>query len=222
MADPWRHAEPPRARRPPPLSPGRAEPVAVHRRDLGADPGRRRPHVDARDRRRPLGHAGRRPGLLYTWSLVAGRHQRVRTGDHTDRSPAGLRDRHGAVHHIGGAVLLRLLLGVFLGRAVSPDDVAGFSWPPEGIEPVAPWDIPFLNTMILLLSGCTVTWAHHCVREGDNRTATKALALTVLLGLTFTSFQAYEYCARSPEASRSTAGSSARPSTWRPASTAST
>ena len=53
--------------------------------------------------------------------------------------------------------------------------------------------MPFLNTMILLLSGCTVTWAHHCVREGDNRTATKALALTVLLGILFTSLQAYEY-----------------------------
>ena len=63
----------------------------------------------------------------------------------------------------------------------------------EGAHPVEAWDVPFLNTMILLLSGCTVTWAHHCVREGDNRTATKALALTVLLGLTFTSFQAYEY-----------------------------
>ncbi len=47
--------------------------------------------------------------------------------------------------------------------------------------------------MILLLSGCTVTWAHHRVREGDNETASKALLLTVVLGVLFTSLQAYEY-----------------------------
>ena len=47
--------------------------------------------------------------------------------------------------------------------------------------------------MILLLSGCTVTWAHHAVRENDNPTAAKALALTVFLGVLFTSLQAYEY-----------------------------
>jgi cytochrome c oxidase subunit 3 len=72
-------------------------------------------------------------------------------------------------------------------------DVEGYTWLPAGAHPVETWDVPFLNTMILLLSGCTVTWAHHCVREGDNRTATKALALTVALGVVFTAFQAYEY-----------------------------
>jgi cytochrome c oxidase subunit III len=74
-----------------------------------------------------------------------------------------------------------------------PSTVEGYTWLPAGAHPVETWDVPFLNTMILLLSGCTVTWAHHCVREGDNRTATKALALTVLLGVLFTAFQAYEY-----------------------------
>jgi cytochrome c oxidase subunit 3 len=44
-----------------------------------------------------------------------------------------------------------------------------------------------------LLSGCTVTWAHHRVREHDNATASKALLLTVALGVLFTSLQAYEY-----------------------------
>ena len=71
--------------------------------------------------------------------------------------------------------------------------VEGYTWLPAGTHPVDAWDVPFLNTLILLLSGCTVTWAHHCVREGDNRTATKALALTVALGILFTSLQAYEY-----------------------------
>ena len=37
-------------------------------------------------------------------------------------------------------------------------------WPPEGIKTFDPLDIPFLNTLILLMSGTTCTWAHHAVR----------------------------------------------------------
>ncbi len=85
------------------------------------------------------------------------------------------------------------------------------------------WDIPFLNTLILLLSGCTVTWAHHALREGDNAPRRKALALTVALGVIFLGFQVYEYVHTIHEGLHpSTAASSARPSTWPPASTAST
>ncbi|MCC7283541.1 MAG: cytochrome c oxidase subunit 3, partial [Acetobacteraceae bacterium] len=49
------------------------------------------------------------------------------------------------------------------------------------------------NTMILLLSGCTVTWAHHSLLEGKQKDLVKGLALTVLLGMSFTAVQAYEY-----------------------------
>jgi len=77
--------------------------------------------------------------------------------------------------------------------ALVPPETFPVSWPPEGVEPVPTWEIPFLNTLILLASGATVTWAHHAVRHGDNRTGFKALVLTVLLGLTFTFFQGYEY-----------------------------
>ena len=74
-----------------------------------------------------------------------------------------------------------------------PYDVPGGIWPPEGIEAFDPWDIPFLNTLILLTSGVTVTWAHHALREGDKEGLVKGLALTVVLGVLFTSLQAYEY-----------------------------
>ena len=47
--------------------------------------------------------------------------------------------------------------------------------------------------MILLLSGCTVTWAHHALRDGNQRDMVRGLGLTILLGLLFTSLQAYEY-----------------------------
>ena len=70
---------------------------------------------------------------------------------------------------------------------------AAEQWPPEGIVPLETWHIPFLNTLILLSSGATVTWAHHALRAGDRPKAVLGTALTVLLGFTFLGFQAYEY-----------------------------
>lgn len=66
-------------------------------------------------------------------------------------------------------------------------------WPPPQIETIDPFDIPLLMTMILLLSGCTVTWAHHAVLEGDKKQAIQALGITVFLGFFFLCFQIYEY-----------------------------
>jgi cytochrome c oxidase subunit 3 len=48
-------------------------------------------------------------------------------------------------------------------------------------------------TMILLLSGCTVTWAHHEILEGNQKGFIQGVGLTVLLGIIFTGFQVYEY-----------------------------
>ncbi len=67
------------------------------------------------------------------------------------------------------------------------------TWPPRGITPLETWDLPFLNTMILLLSGTTVTWAHHALLHSKNDEVIQGLWFTVLLGLCFTSLQAYEY-----------------------------
>jgi cytochrome c oxidase subunit III len=69
----------------------------------------------------------------------------------------------------------------------------GGVWPPKGIHPFDPWDLPFLNTLILLTSGTTVTWAHHAILEGDRKGAIQGLAVTVFLGLCFTCCQAWEY-----------------------------
>jgi len=66
-------------------------------------------------------------------------------------------------------------------------------WPPEGIETFDPLDIPYLNTLILLLSGSTCTWAHHEVREGNIKEAIKGLKITVALGFFFSLLQVYEY-----------------------------
>ena len=73
------------------------------------------------------------------------------------------------------------------------DAGAAAVWPPAGVHTFDPFHLPLLNTMILLLSGCTVTWAHHSLIEGDRRGLLLGLGLTVLLGLSFTTFQAIEY-----------------------------
>jgi len=72
-------------------------------------------------------------------------------------------------------------------------EATGGVWPPEGVVPFDPFDIPFMNTLVLLLSGCTVTWAHHALREGDRNGLVKGLAWTVFLGAAFTALQIYEY-----------------------------
>ncbi len=66
-------------------------------------------------------------------------------------------------------------------------------WPPAGTQTFDPWDLPLLNTVVLLLSGTTVTWAHHSLIENNRRGLVWGLVLTVALGLLFTTLQAYEY-----------------------------
>ena len=69
----------------------------------------------------------------------------------------------------------------------------GGQWPPKGVETFDPWHLPLLNTLILLTSGTTVTWAHHALLENDRQGLKWGLICTILLGLSFTCVQAYEY-----------------------------
>ena len=99
-------------------------------------------------------------------------------------------------------------------------DVVQGEFPPAVIEEVLdPFSLPLLNTLILLCSGTTVTWAHHSLIHGDRDGLKKGLWATVILGAIFTCIQIYEYM---PRRSRSAATPIPAPSTWRPASTAST
>jgi cytochrome c oxidase subunit 3 len=70
---------------------------------------------------------------------------------------------------------------------------AGGAWPPKGIKTFDPWDVPLLNTLILLTSGTTVTWAHHAIINGNRKGLVQGLALTVALGMSFTALQVLEY-----------------------------
>jgi cytochrome c oxidase subunit III len=72
-------------------------------------------------------------------------------------------------------------------------DLIGGVWPPKGIETFNPWHLPLLNTLILLTSGTTVTWAHHALLHGDRKSLKLGLILTIALGISFTCIQAFEY-----------------------------
>ena len=69
----------------------------------------------------------------------------------------------------------------------------GGEWPPKGIEILDPWHLPLINTLILLTSGTTVTWAHHALLNNDRQGLKWGLVATIALGVLFTSIQGYEY-----------------------------
>lgn len=69
----------------------------------------------------------------------------------------------------------------------------GSLWPPKGIEALNPWEIPLLNTILLLSSGASVTWAHHSIIGGDIKSCIKGLILTLILAVLFTLLQGFEY-----------------------------
>lgn len=81
----------------------------------------------------------------------------------------------------------------FFHSSLSPTMEVGSYWPPEGIEVFNPFQIPLLNTSLLLSSGVRVTWAHHALIEGDWTGGFLGLLITVTLGLYFTILQGYEY-----------------------------
>jgi cytochrome c oxidase subunit 3 len=102
--------------------------------------------------------------------------------------------RYGMFLFIASEVMFFLaFFWAFFHFALYPEHTASGTWPPKGVHVFDPWDLPFLNTLILLTSGVTVTWAHHALREGDRKGLIYGLTLTVLLGIAFTSCQAYEY-----------------------------
>jgi cytochrome c oxidase subunit 3 len=111
---------------------------------------------------------------------------------HTPVVQIGL--RYGMALFIASEVMFFVaFFWAFFDSSLFPKEAIGGVWPPQGMAVLDPLQIPLLNTLILLLSGCTVTWAHHALREGDRKSFIQGLSLTVGLGLIFTGFQAYEY-----------------------------
>ena len=117
-----------------------------------------------------------------------GEHQ----GHHTPIVRIGL--RFGMALFIASEVMFfSAFFWAYFNAALFPTEVTGGIWPPQGVKTFDPWDLPFLNTLILLTSGVTLTWAHHALLDNNRRDVIRGLALTVLLGAIFTCVQAYEY-----------------------------
>ena len=140
-------------------------------------------------------------GVLYTmvawWGDVI---REANGGDHT--RVVQLHHRYGMILFIASEVMFFVAwFWAYFNCALFPADVHqvardalfGGVWPPKGIETFDPWHLPLLNTLILLTSGTTVTWAHHALLEGDRQGLKWGLILTIILGAVFTCVQAYEY-----------------------------
>lgn len=113
-------------------------------------------------------------------------------GLHTLKVTNGL--RWGIILFIVSEILFFFsFFWAFFHRRLSPTQEIGISWPPSGVDPFNPFQIPLLNTTILLSSGVTVTWAHHAIIRKNHTETQNALLLTVVLGLYFTALQAIEY-----------------------------
>jgi cytochrome c oxidase subunit 3 len=112
--------------------------------------------------------------------------------DHTPVVKLGL--RYGMVLFIASEVMFFVAwFWAYFNTAIFHSDVGIATWPPSGITTLDPWHLPLLNTLILLCSGTTATWAHHALQQGDRKGAIQGLILTVLLGISFTGCQAWEY-----------------------------
>lgn len=113
-------------------------------------------------------------------------------GHHTSAVQVGL--RYGMLLFILSEIVFFVaFFWAFFHSSLAPTVEIGAIWPPKGIQVLNPWEIPFLNTIILLSSGASVTWAHHAILAGYRTQAITALSITILLAVVFTAFQGYEY-----------------------------
>ena len=136
--------------------------------------------------------------MFFWWRDVI--HESVTEKVHTPIAAIGL--RYGMALFIASEVMFFVAffwayfdVSLYADQANMParlEYTAGL-WPPPQIETIPAFDLPLMMTLILLLSGCTVTWAHHAIMEGDMGSFKKGLALSVFLGFFFLCFQVYEY-----------------------------
>ena len=113
-------------------------------------------------------------------------------GNHTLAVQKGL--NMGVILFIVSEVMFFLaIFWAFFHSALTPTVELGSQWPPMGIEPVNPFELPLLNTVILLSSGATITYAHHSLIKGQRSGALYGSIITVVLAAIFTIFQGIEY-----------------------------
>lgn len=137
-----------------------------------------------------LGLASLLFNLFMWWRDVA--KESNEQGVHTKEVQTGL--KIGMALFIASEVML--FVAFFWGyfhTALFPGEVIGNVWPPKGIKTLDPLGLPYFNTLLLLLSGSTLTWAHHSLVSGNRKDTLKGLSLTVFLGVLFLAIQVIEY-----------------------------
>lgn len=113
-------------------------------------------------------------------------------GNHTLAVQRGL-NMGVALFIVSEALFFLAIFWAFFHSALSPTVELGAMWPPMGIEAINPFELPLLNTVILLSSGVTVTYSHHCLIQGNRSGALYGLVFTIILAIIFTAFQGIEY-----------------------------
>ena len=127
-------------------------------------------------------------------------------GNHTLAVQRGL-NMGVALFIVSEALFFLAIFWAFFHSALSPTVELGAQWPPMGLEAINPFELPLLNTVILLSSGVTVTYAHHSLIQGNRKGALYGLVSTVILAIIFTGFQGIEYTVSSFTISDGTFGS---------------
>jgi len=129
--------------------------------------------------------------MMYVWWRDIIREGTIE-GQHTMRVQKGL--RMGMLLFIVSEVMFFFaFFWAFFHASFNPSVALGGVWPPAFMVILDPWKVPLLNTIILLTSGATVTWAHHAIVWGSKGHAMSALLYTVALAAVFTGLQAFEY-----------------------------
>lgn len=137
-----------------------------------------------------LGLLGVLAVMFFWWKDIV--HEAVVEKAHSSFVGVGL--RYGMLLFIASEVMFfSAFFWAYYSVAFFPPAILGGVWPPADIKTFDVMHMPLLMTMILLLSGTTVTWAHHAIMENNRRDLIIGLALTVLLGMSFTFCQALEY-----------------------------
>lgn len=109
---------------------------------------------------------------------------------------------------VSEALFFMAIFWAFFHSALTPTVELGAQWPPLGIESVNAFELPLLNTFILLASGVTITYSHHSLIQGNRTGAIYGSIATVILALVFTVFQGVEYAVSSFTISDGAYGSS--------------
>lgn len=113
-------------------------------------------------------------------------------GNHTLAVQRGL-NMGVALFIVSEALFFLAIFWAYFHSALSPTPELGAQWPPKGIESINAFELPLLNTMLLLASGVTVTYAHHSLIRGNRNGALFGEIFTIILASVFTLFQVVEY-----------------------------